>query len=119
MNTTGPYRRMVQQRGREYEVRNATGGGGDRTVPSYPEDPDATLVGVLERRSRPTVETLSSGEEIETELELRALTDGVEIQERDETETPTRLTHPDGPTYEVVARYPEDSGVDVLTLIRT
>lgn len=114
----GPTQRMIRQRGREYTVRNASDAGGDRTTPSYADD--GTLVGVLERRTTASpVESDASGEEVETELELRAVVgDTTTIREKGETDYPTLLVHPDGLTYRVRIRHPEDSGVTVLSLER-
>ena len=72
----GPAQRLITSRGKEYTVRNASGGGG-RSSPDYSDD--GTLTGVLERRTRPTVETLSSGEAVESELEIRAVDVGPTI----------------------------------------
>lgn len=115
----GPTERLIRSRGSEYTIRNATDSGGDRTTPDYSDD--GTLVGVLERRSRPAVESLSSGEEIATDLELRAVYDSssTTIREAGESDYPTKLNHPDADrTYRVLAIYPEDSGVTVLSLER-
>lgn len=113
----GPIQRMIQSQGVEYDVHNTDGGDGDRQTPSY--EPDGTLVGVLERRSRPTAETLSSGEEVAVDLEVRSIPDDTTtIVGAGESDWPTRLKHPDGQTYEVVASYPEDSGVTVLTVVQ-
>lgn len=114
---TGPIQRLIRAQGVEYTAQNADGSGGDRTTPTY--EPDGTLTGVLERRARPVVETLSSGEEVETDLELRTFNEGgIDIVEAGQTDYPTKLAHPDGLTYRVLAMYPEDSGVTVLTLER-
>jgi hypothetical protein len=113
----GPQARNIRQRGVEYTIRNATDSSGDRTTPSYSDD--GTLVGVLERRGMATVETLSSGDEVETDLELRAVVDDSgALVEAAEDDWPTKLEHPDGLVYRVLAKYPEDSGVTVLTLER-
>jgi len=119
----GPTKRLIQKQGREYEVYNAADSGGDRTTPNYGLDgnPDNTLIGVLERRSRaPSTVTDSSGDDIESTLELRAVFDSSEttIVEAAEDDYPTKLVHPDGPVYRVLAKFPEDSGVTVLTLER-
>lgn len=112
----GPVQRLVKSRGNEYTVRNASGGGG-RDSPNYSDD--GTLTGVLERRSRtPQVAKLSSGEELESDLEIRAVDVTPTIVGRGESGYPSKLVHPDGHTYEVVATYPEDSGVTVLSVVR-
>lgn len=114
----GAARRLILAQGSEYTLRNATGGGG-RDTPDYSDD--GTLVGVLERRSRsPGTEKDSSGAEVDASLEIRAVTDsGTTIHEPgEETDYPTKLVHPTGQTYEVVAVFPEDSGVTVLTVVR-
>jgi hypothetical protein len=113
----GPQTRNIRQRGKTYTIRNASDSNSDRTVPSYSDD--GTLVGVLERRSQPTVVTLPSGDEIETELQLRAVIDsGTTIVEAGSDDYPTKLDHPSGLTYRVLVRHPEDSGVDVLSVER-
>lgn len=111
----GPVKRMIASQGSEYTVRNASGGGG-RDTPDYSDD--GTLTGILERRSRPSVETLSSGEEIASELEIRAVDIGPDIVGAGDSDYPSKLVHPSGQTFEVVATYPEDSGVTVLTVVR-
>lgn len=112
----GAARRLIRSQGREYTVRNATGGEG-RTTPDYSDD--GTVVAVLERRSRPSVEDISSGEAVETDLELRAVVDGVTIRGKGDTDgQPTKLVHPDGRTFEAVTTYPEDSGVSVIPVVR-
>jgi hypothetical protein len=111
----GPAQRLIKSRGTEYTVRNASGGGG-RSSPDYSED--GTLTGVLERRTRPTVETLSSGETVESELEIRAVDVAPTIVGQGGSDYPSKLVHPDGQTFEVVTSHPEDSGVTVLTVVR-
>lgn len=112
----GPVLRLIKQQGSEYTIRNASGGGG-RDVPNYSDD--GTIVGVIERRSRaPGTASTSAGEEIDSTLEIRAVVDGQTIREAGEADYPTKLVHPDGRTYEVVASFPEDSGVTVLTVVR-
>lgn len=113
----GPAQRLIKKRGREYTVRNASGGGGGRDVPDYSDD--GTLVGVLEQRGRPTTVTDSSGEEVESDLEIRAVDVTPAIREAGSAAgPPTKLAHPDGQTFEVLAKHPEDSGVTVLTVVR-
>lgn len=111
----GPIARHIRQRGREYTIRNASGGGG-RDTPSYSDD--GTVVGVLERRGQPQTVTLSSGEEVDTRLQLRAVLDGQTIREAGQADYPSKLVHPDGLTYDVLVTHPEDSGVTVLTIHR-
>jgi hypothetical protein len=113
----GPVRRLIESTGKQYTVRNATGGGG-REAPSYSDD--GTLTGVLEQRSRPTVETDSAGEDVESDLEIRAIVDdNTTITPAGSAGAyPTLLIHPDGHEYRVVDEFPEDSGVTVLSVIR-
>jgi len=113
----GAVARLISSEGKEYTVRNASGGGG-RDTPDYSDD--GTLVGVMERRSR-TAQTAkaSSGEEIETNLEIRAVDITPTIREAGESGGyPSRLAHPSGQTFEVVESHPEDSGVTVLSVVR-
>jgi len=113
----GPALRLIQTHGREYTVRNATGGSGGRDTPDYADD--GTLVGVLEQRRMPQTATDSAGEDVEADLEIRAVPDdGVTIQPAGTADGyPTELLHPDGPTYRVLDEFPEDSGVTVLTVV--
>lgn len=111
----GPAQRLIRSRGNEYDVQNASGGSG-RDVPTYSSD--GTLVGVLERRGRPRMTTDSAGEDIETDLEIRAIVDGVTIVEAGTNDSyPTKLAHPSGKEYRVLDEFPEDSGVSVLAVI--
>jgi hypothetical protein len=112
----GPIARLIRSQGREYQLQNASGGGG-RSTPSYSDD--GTLVGVLERRGRPQTATDSSGTEVETDLEIRAAPD-------DETMLrpagsadghPTLLEHPTGAEYRLLDVHEEDGGVTVLTVV--
>lgn len=114
----GPLQRQIRQRGREYTIRNATDSGGDRTVPDYSDD--GTLVGVVEQREQPSVASLPSGEEVDADLELRAVYDSTAttIRESGVDDYPTKLKHPDGLTYRVLVKHPEDSDVTVLSLER-
>jgi hypothetical protein len=114
----GAVRRLITQQGAEYTVRNASGGGGGRDTPDYSDD--GTLRAVLERRGLPRTVTDSAGEDIETDLELRAVPDdGVAIQSAGVADGyPTKLVHPDGPVYRVVDDHPEDGGVRILTVVR-
>lgn len=114
----GPAERLIKKRGVEYTIKNATSTGG-RSSPSYSDD--GTLVGVLEQRSRPTIETLSSGEAVESDLEIRAVYDSSTTTIRGQGDgggEPTKLVHPDGHSYEVVVPHPEDGGVTVLMVVR-
>jgi len=111
----GPAKRLIQPQGVEYTVRNASGGDG-RDPPSYSDD--GTLTGVLEQRSMPTVESLSSGEDVESDLEIRAVDVGPPIVGAGEEDYPTKLVHPSGRAFEVLTTHPEDSGVTVLTVVR-
>jgi hypothetical protein len=115
----GPAQRLIRQRGTEYTVRNASGGSGGRDTPSYSDD--GTLTAVLERQSRtPAVVTTSGGEDVESDLELRAVDDAstTTIVEAGQSDYPTKLVHPEGQTYRVLATYPEDSGVTVIAVER-
>jgi hypothetical protein len=112
----GPIQRMLEQQGVEYQLRNASGGGG-RDTPTYSDD--GTLVGVLEQRGMPRTVADSSGEDVEADLELRTVLDGQTIREAGSADGyPTKLVHPQGQTFEVLASFPEDSGVTVLTVVR-
>ncbi|WP_089650336.1 hypothetical protein [Halobacterium hubeiense] len=107
--------RLIKSQGREYDVLNASGGGG-RDVPTYA--PTGTLVGVLERRGRPRTTTDSAGEEVETDKEIRAIVEDVDLVEAGESNSyPTKLIHPDGYEYRVLDAHPEDSGVTVLAVL--
>jgi len=115
----GAVSRLIESEGEDYTIRNATGGGGGRDVPDYSDD--GTLTGVLELRSRTAQTTTdSSGEEVETNLIVRAVVDSsTTIREAGESGGwPTLLDHPDGQTYRVVAKFSEDSGVTVLSVVR-
>jgi len=112
----GPTQRLIQKQGVKYQVRNA-GGGGGRDTPSYGDD--GTLVGVLEQRGIPQTVTDSDGTEVESDLELRTLPDNVTLREAGSADGyPTKLVHPSGQTYRLLATFPEDSGVTVLTVVR-
>jgi hypothetical protein len=114
----GPAQRLIRQRGSEYTIRNASGGSGGRDTPSYSDD--GTLTAVLERLRGTTTVTNSGGTEIETDLKLRAVTgSGTTIREAGDADGyPTKLDHPDGLTYRIMERHPEDSGVTVLLVVR-
>jgi len=114
----GAARRAIAATGSDYTIRNATGGSGGRDVPSYSDD--GTLTAVLERRGQAAPVTTSDGTEIETDLELRAVTtSGTTIREAGSSGGyPTRLEHPDGLTYRVMEQHPEDGGVTVLLVVR-
>jgi hypothetical protein len=112
----GPIVRHIDRAGSDYQVRNASGGGG-RDAPSYSDD--GTIRAVLEQRNSPARTTDSSGTDIESDLEIRALTEGVTIREAGSANGyPTKLIHPNGRTYQVLASHPEDSGVTVMTVVR-
>jgi hypothetical protein len=115
----GAVSRLIESEGKEYTIRNASGGGG-RDSPDYSDD--GTLVGVIERRTRSaSVETLSSGEEVESDLEIRAVYDSGSTTIREQGHSdgyPTKLVHPNGQTYEVVATFDEDAGVTILSVVR-
>ena len=112
----GAIARLIQSQGKEYQLQNASGGGG-RDTPSYSDG--GTIVGVLERRGRPQTATDSSGTEVETDLEIRAVPD-------DETMLrpagsadgyPTLLEHPTGAEHRLLDVHEEDGGVTVLTVV--
>jgi hypothetical protein len=109
---------MIRRQGREYTIRNATGGSGGRDTPDYADD--GTLTAILERRRRPQTMTDSAGEDLETSLQLRAVPDAsVTLQPAGTAGGyPTLLVHPDGPTYRLIDDLPEDGGVRVLTVVR-
>ena len=113
---TGPARRLIRSWGRTYTVQNATGGSG-RSVPDYSDD--GTLIGVLERRGRPQTATDSDGTDVETDLELRAVTDEATTlwPAGSNDGHPTLLKHPTGQTYRLLSTHPEDSGVTVLIVV--
>ncbi|WP_324757090.1 hypothetical protein [Haloarcula montana] len=112
---TGAAYRLIKKRGKEYDIRNASGGGG-RSTPSY--SPDGSIIGVLESRGMPKTVTLSDGSEAETRTEIRVVPDDQTIRpEGDADGYPTKLDHPNDTTYRVIDRYEEDGGVIVLTVI--
>lgn len=113
----GPAQRLILARGSDYTIRNASGGGG-RDTPNYSDD--GTLTGVIEQRGMPRTVTDSDGTEIDADLEIRSVPEsGTTIREAGESGGyPTKLVHPDGQTYRVLATHPEDSGVTVLTVVR-
>jgi hypothetical protein len=113
----GPIVRMIKKQGAEYTVRNADGSGG-RDTADYSDD--GTVVGVLEQRGMPRTATDSSGTDVESDLEIRVIPDdSVPIREAGSADGyPTKLVHPQGQTYRVLATMPEDSGVTVLTVVR-
>lgn len=112
----GPAQRLIRKQGREYTVRNASGPSGGRDSPDYQDD--GTIVAVLEQRGRPRTVSLSSGEDVESDLELRAIVDDTTTIREPGDGHPTKLVHPEGKVYRVVAETPEDGGVTVLTVVR-
>lgn len=112
----GPAQRLIKKQGKDYTIRNATGGG-DRDLPSYSDD--GTLTAVLERRGRPRTVTDSAGTELEADLEIRAIVgSSTTIKTADDTDSyPTRLIHPNGTTYRVLQQHEEDGGVTVLPVV--
>jgi len=112
----GPIARLIQSQGREYQLQNASGGGG-RDTPSYSDG--GTIVGVLERRGRPQTATDSSGTEVETDLEIRAVPDdGTQLRPAGSNDGyPTLLEHPTGAEYRLLDMHEEDGGVTVLTVV--
>lgn len=109
---------MIKSQGREYDVYNADGGGG-RSVPDYGDEPDGTLVGVLEQRSRsPSAASDSDGTDVETDLEIRSVVDDLEIRPMGSANGyPTKLEHPNGTVYDVVRAHEEDGGVTVIAVV--
>lgn len=114
----GPATRLIRKQGSEYTIRNASGGGG-RDTPDYSDD--GTLTATIERRTQtPDTTTDSGGEDVMSDLELRAVYDSASttIREQGAADYPSKLVHPDGQTYRVVATFPEDGGVTVITVER-
>lgn len=115
----GASRKAINAVGRDYTIRNASGGGG-RDAPSYSDD--GTLRAVIERRTlTPTIERQSAGEEVAVDLEIRAVYDAASTTIREQgssTGYPTKLVHPNGQTYEVVATHDEDGDVTVIAVVR-
>lgn len=112
----GAIQRMIKSQGREYQLQNATGGGG-RSTPSYSDD--GTIVGVLESRGMPQTATNSDGTEVETDLEIRSVPDdGTTLRPAGCDEGyPTLLEHPSGAEYRLLDMHEEDGGVTVLTVV--
>jgi len=112
----GAIARLIQSQGKEYQLQNASGGGG-RDTPSYSDG--GTIVGVLERRGRPQTATDSSGTEVETDLEIRAVPDdGTTLRPAGSADGyPTLLEHPTGAEYRLLDMHEEDGGVTVLTVV--
>ena len=114
----GPVARLIQSQGREYQLRNASGGGG-RDTPTYSDD--GTIVGVLERRGSGGAQTVtdSDGTEVEADLEIRAVPDdGTTLRPAGAADGyPTKLQHPDGTEYRLLDKHPEDGGVTVLIVM--
>ena len=116
MSRSGPSARAIRSLGQSYTVRNASGGGG-RDVPQYADD--GTLIAVLERRGLPRTVTDSGGEEVETDLEVRAVPNAATLREAGSADGyPTKLVHPDGRAFRVLNIHEEDGGVAVLTVTR-
>jgi hypothetical protein len=114
----GPATRLIKRLGSTYTVRNSTSGSGGRDTLSYSDD--GTLVGVIEQRGRGRTMTDSGGEDVEADLEIRAVLDsGVTINPAGVADGyPSILVHPNGREFRVVDHFAEDSGVDVLTVVR-
>ncbi|WP_226041569.1 hypothetical protein [Natrinema sp. DC36] len=112
----GPIARMIQSQGKEYQLQNASGGGG-RDTPSYSDD--GTIVGVLESRGMPQTATNSDGTDVETDLEVRAVPDdGTTLRPAGSADGyPTLLQHPTGAEYRLLDMHEEDGGVTVLTVV--
>lgn len=130
----GAVQRMIKSQGREYTIRNASGGGG-RDTPSYSDD--GTLRGVLEQRDRPTTVKDSSGEEIVSDLQIRAVDVDATIRAAGHSDGyPTKLVvkvlqphygsgaYAGGSysygerVYRVLDEHVEDAGVQVLTVVK-
>lgn len=125
----GSAQRLIKKLGTEYTVRNASETTGDRETPTYSDD--GKIVAVLEQRGQPRTVKDSSGEEVDADLELRALIDptvygdgyaddyGAQtIRETGDAGYPSKLVHSSGQVFEVLAITPEDSGVTVMTVVR-
>lgn len=113
----GPAARLIAILGVEYTIRNASGGAGGRDTPDYSDD--GTVTGVLEQRGMARTSTDSAGEEVDSDLGIRAVLDGQTILPAGTADGyPTLLVHPNGITYRVVDHHPEDSDVDVLSVVR-
>jgi hypothetical protein len=114
----GAERRGIKANGRAYQIRNATDANTDLELPGYSDDGE--LVGVLERRNTPDVDTSSKGDEIVTDLQLRAVYDSSQTTIREATadDWPTKLVHPNGDVYRVRVTLREDRDVTVLSLER-
>lgn len=114
----GPAYRLIQSQGNEFDVHNATGGTGGRDTPDYSSD-GTVVVGVLEQRGMPKTMKDSAGEDVETDLEIRAVPDdNVTIQTAGTADGyPTKLIHPSGQAYRVIDAFPEDSGVTVFRVV--
>jgi hypothetical protein len=112
----GAIARLIKSRGKEFQLQNASGGGG-RDTPSYSDD-GAYLFGVLERRGRPQTATDSSGTEVETDLEIRTVPDdGTTLRPAGSADGyPTLLEH-DRAEYRLLDVHEEDGGVTVLTVV--
>lgn len=114
----GPARRLIESQGREYGVYNAAGDGRGIESPDYGSAPDTTIVGVLEQRGSPRSVSRSSGEDVESDLEIRAVVDDSVTLRGAGAGHETLLEHPSGQRYRVLGVLPEDSGVTVLTVVR-
>lgn len=112
----GPIARMIQSQGREYQLQNASGGGG-RNTPSY--SGDGSVIGVLESRGMPQTATNSDGTEVETDLEIRAVPDDTTTLRPAGSADgyPTLLQHPTGAEYRLLDMHEDDAGVAVLTVV--
>ena len=107
---------MIRHIGKSYTVKNAKRSG-QRSTPNY--SPAGEVIGILEERATPSTHRDSSGEEVDSSMEIRATGYDVEFYDSGDSEYwPTRLEHPQGIEYEVVSMTPEDSGVIVLMVER-
>lgn len=112
----GAEKKAIEAVGKQYAVRNSVGSERDgRSSPDYADV--GQLTGVLERRSTPTTVTLSSGEDVEIDLEIRAVDPEPNIIGQGNSNYPTKLTHPNGDAFEVVDTIPEDGGVTLITVV--
>lgn len=107
----GAVRRAIGRLGREWEVLNATGGGG-RDTATY--EVVATVTAVEESRGTPTTLENSAGEAVEADAILRSRNPGVDVRGVGDADGyPTRYRRGET-TYEVLRRRVDDS--ETLTL---
>lgn len=114
----GSIDRLIRKTGVTITVRNSGRSGDARETPNYSDDGE--MEAILERRSRPQEVQTSAGETVYSELQLRALPEStITLAEPGDSDYwPTRFSHPNGRTYELVAEYTEANGVSVLNVVR-